>query len=63
MDTLGIAGLATSMANTATQQAVGTAVLKKALDSQSAAASALISALPQPQRLPSNLGNTINTTA
>jgi hypothetical protein len=66
MDTLGIANLATSLSQAGTQQAVGTAVLKKALDAQSTSAAALIAALPpvpSAPRLPANLGNNINTTA
>jgi hypothetical protein len=45
---------------------VGVAVLKKALDSESASALALINALPQPAaaaNLPPNLGQNVNTVA
>jgi len=66
MDALGIANLATNLSNNATQQSVGIAVFKKALDAQSSSAAALIQALPAPTSapsLPANLGNTINTTA
>lgn len=48
--------------------AVGMAVLKKAMDIQAQNAAALIAALPQPPQqsaanLPPNLGQNINTTA
>ena len=66
MDVGGIAQLATTMAQTGTQQAVGIAVLKKAQDVQSSTANALLEALPPVQsaaNLPAHLGNRINTTA
>lgn len=66
MDAMGIASLATSLSASSTQQAVGTAVLKKALDAQSSSAAALIAALPSTTSapsLPAHLGNSINTTA
>jgi hypothetical protein len=66
MDVSNIASLATSIADTGTKQAVGIAVLKKAQDVQATSAQALIEAIPPAppaQRLPANLGNTINTTA
>ena len=66
MDVSSIAQAATSIAETGTKQAVGIAVLKKAQDIQASSAQALIEAIPpapSAQRLPSNLGNTINTTA
>lgn len=66
MDVTGIARLATSIADTGTKQAVGVAVLKKAQDIQASSAAALIEAIPpvpSAPKLPSNLGNTINTTA
>lgn len=63
MDVSNIASLATSIADTGTKQAVGIAVLKKAQDVQATSAQALIEAIPPAPRLPSNLGNTINTTA
>jgi Putative motility protein len=58
-----IASLATSMQQTKTQQEVGVTVLKKALDSQTQTAQAMIATLPQPPNLPPNLGQNINTTA
>lgn len=59
-----IANLATAMAQESTNQAIGVAVLKKALDAQAGAAMSLIAALPPvPQSLPPNLGQNVNTTA
>ncbi|WP_317200953.1 YjfB family protein [Janthinobacterium sp.] len=66
MDVMGIAQLATGIADTGTRQAVGIAVLKKAQDIQSSTATALIEALPPVQaapNLPAHLGGQINTTA
>ncbi len=66
MDVTGIANVATAMSEAKTDQAVSVAVLKKAMDVSAAGALALIEAIPdtQPaQRLPSHLGQTINTTA
>jgi hypothetical protein len=66
MDILGIAKLATSIAETGTKQEVGIAVLKRAQQIESATATQLIDAIkgvPTVQNLPANLGNTINTTA
>lgn len=57
----GMASLATSMAQTQTQQQAGIAVLKKAMDIESSNAMALIQAIPP---APSgNVGQNINTTA
>lgn len=60
-----IASLATSMAQTRTAQDVSIAVFKKALDTQSAGALALLDAIPATPvpRLPDHLGRNINTTA
>ncbi|MYN08100.1 putative motility protein [Massilia sp. FT127W] len=66
MDVTGIARLATSIADTGTKQDVAVAVQKKAQDIQASSAQALIEAIPpvpKASNLPSNLGNTINTTA
>lgn len=64
MEVNSIANLATGMAQERTNQAVGVAVLKKALDAQAGAAMSLIAALPPvPQNLPPNLGQNVNTTA
>lgn len=49
-----------------TQQQVGVSMFKKALDTQTSNALALIADIPKPpstQGLPSNLGQNINTTA
>lgn len=64
MEVGNIASMATNMAQEQTNQAVGVAVLKKAMDVQAAGAMALIDALPPVQpNLPANLGQNVNTTA
>ncbi|QOJ23047.1 MAG: YjfB family protein [Gammaproteobacteria bacterium] len=67
MDINGIAGMATAMAESSTNQAVGIAVLKKAMDVNAAGALALIEALPDANQsaanLPPHLGQNINLTA
>lgn len=66
MDVTGIANVATTMAETSTNQAVSIAVLKKAMDLSAAGALALIEAIPDNtpvQNLPPHLGQNINTTA
>ena len=66
MDVMGIAKLATSMAETGTKQEVDIAILKKAQQIESATATQMIDAIkatPTVQNLPGHLGNTINTTA
>ncbi|MBL8496852.1 putative motility protein [Nitrosomonas sp. JL21] len=66
MDVTGIANVATAMSEASTNQAVSVAVLKKAMDVSAAGALALIEAIPDAQsvqRLPSHLGQNINTTA
>lgn len=65
MEVNNIANLATTIANTATHQAVGIAVLKKAIDVQASSAAALLEALPPATapNLPSHLGQNVNTTA
>jgi hypothetical protein len=66
MDVSGIARVATTIADTGIKQDVAIAVQKKAQDVQASSASALIEAIPpvpKASNLPSNLGNTINTTA
>jgi hypothetical protein len=63
MDVIGIARLATSMAETGTNQEIDIAMLKKAQDIQISTATQLLDALPPVQNLPAHLGNTINTTA
>jgi hypothetical protein len=69
MDVMGIAKLATTIADTGLRQDVGIAVLKKAQDMQAATAAQLLDAIPPvqssapAQNLPSHLGNHVNTTA
>ncbi len=66
MDVMGIAKLATTIADTGTRQDVSISVMKKAMDIQASSAAALIEALPPVQgstNLPAHLGNKINTTA
>jgi hypothetical protein len=61
MDAISSATSAIAAATTTTD--IQVAVLKKAMDSQSQAALALISALPQPPsvNLPAHLGSNVNT--
>jgi hypothetical protein len=66
MDVAAIAKLSTSIAETGNRQEVQAAVLKRALQIEGSTATQLIDAVktaPAVQNLPSNLGNTINTTA
>jgi hypothetical protein len=65
MEISGIANLATRIDTARTNQAVGIAVLNKALDVQVANAATLLQALPplQPANLPRHLGQNVNTTA
>ena len=66
MDVIGLAKLATSMAETGTKQEVGIAVLKKAQEIETSTATQLIDSVksvPTIQNLPAHLGNTINTSA
>ena len=67
MDVTGIARIATEMTDFNTKEAVGIAVLKKALDINAAGALALIEAIPDNSQpapsLPLNLGRNINTIA
>lgn len=60
-----IAQLATSLATTTTNQAIGIAVMKKAMDVQASTATAMLEALPPATgaNLPPHLGQNINTTA
>jgi hypothetical protein len=57
------ANIAAALPPDGTDQSTQIAVLKKANDLAGQSAVALINALPQPQRLPENLGRNINTTA
>jgi hypothetical protein len=63
MDVTGLAKLATSVAETGTQQEVGIAVLKRAQEIESSVATQLIDSVKSVPNLPSHLGNTINTSA
>jgi len=66
MDVMGIAKLATSIAETGTRQEVGIAMLKRAQDIQATTATQLlesVQASAPAQNLPPHLGNHINTTA
>jgi hypothetical protein len=66
MDAMGIAKLATSIAETGTRQDVSIAVLKRAQDIQAATATQLLDAVQSvapAQNLPAHLGNHVNTTA
>ena len=61
-----LAKLASSVAETGNAQEVGLAVLKRAQDIEKSTATQLIDSVKAPptvRNLPSNLGNTINTTA
>ena len=70
MDISGVAGITskiTEMATTQTNEAVGMAVLKKAMDIDAASSAALINAIPAApavaHNLPPHLGQNVNTTA
>jgi hypothetical protein len=64
MDAMGIAKLATSIADTGLRQEVGIAMVKKTQDIQADTAAQLIDAMKQSApNLPAHLGNHINTTA
>lgn len=70
MDISGVAGITskiTEMATAQTNEAVGMAVLKKAMDIDTSNAAALIDAIPAApdvaHNLPPHLGQNVNTTA
>lgn len=65
MEVKNVAHLATTIATTATNQAIGIAVMKKAMDVQASSAAAMLEALPPATEanLPPHLGQNINTTA
>ncbi|HYD97332.1 MAG TPA: YjfB family protein [Noviherbaspirillum sp.] len=65
MEVKTIANLATTIATTATNQAVGVAVLKKAMDVQASSAAAMLEALPPATGVnnPPHLGQNIDITA
>jgi hypothetical protein len=63
VDVSSIASLATNLSAAKTDQQVGIAVLKKAIDVEAAGATALINAIPSiptAANLPANLGQNIN---
>lgn len=60
MDIASIGSLSTALTQASADDAVGTLVLKKALDIQAQSAMQLIQAVPQPSN-PPNLGNSIDT--
>ena len=62
MDIASVGSLSTALSQAKTGDAVGTLVLKKALDMQAQGAVQLIQALPQPSN-PANLGNSIDIKA
>ncbi|HEY0843858.1 MAG TPA: YjfB family protein [Noviherbaspirillum sp.] len=65
MEVKTVAHLATTIATTATNQAIGIAVMKKAMDVQASSAAAMLEALPPATgtSLPAHLGQNVNTTA
>lgn len=64
MDVSSIAQAATALSQSRVGEAVGIAVLKRAMDIQSEGALQLLQALPQPTTSnPPNLGNNVNTFA
>lgn len=63
MDVSNIARLATAMSNSAAGQAVGIAVLKKAMDLQAQSAAELLQALPQAGGNPPHLGQNVDVRA
>ena len=58
-----IAKLSSSVAETGIKQEVSLAVLKRSQEIEASTAAQLIDSVKAPPSLPSNLGNTINTTA
>ncbi|MCG2575744.1 YjfB family protein [Dechloromonas sp. XY25] len=63
MDITSMGSLSAVLAQTQASDAVGIAVLKKALDIQEQTAMQLIQALPQPSSNPPNLGNNVDVKA
>lgn len=65
MDINAIARQSTALSETRLGQEIGTTVLKKTLDIAASSAAALIASVPAPAsaRLPSHLGNSVDTTA
>ncbi|MDD2742456.1 MAG: YjfB family protein [Rhodocyclaceae bacterium] len=63
MDIANISSLSTALSQAKSGDAVGTLVLKKALDIQAQSAAQLIQALPQAASNPPNLGNSVDVKA
>lgn len=63
MELTGISQLASSIADTQTDQTVGILMLRKALDAETATATELLKAVPPVQNLPPHLGQNINIVA
>ena len=60
MDIASLGGLSSALSQARTGDAVGTLVLKKAIDLQAESAAQLLQALPQAASNPPNLGNTVD---
>ena len=60
MDVSSLGGLSSVLSQLDTRDAVGTAVLKKAMDIQARNAMQLLEALPQVASNPPNLGNSVD---
>ena len=63
MDVTALASSSTALSQAQTGDAVGIAVLKKAMDIQAQSAMQLLQALPQPYSNPPNLGNSVDVRA
>ncbi|MDR2260082.1 MAG: YjfB family protein [Azoarcus sp.] len=63
MDVTSLAATASANSAAQTQNAVGLAVLKKAIDIQAAGALALVQAVPAPPAASGTAGGTVNTWA
>jgi hypothetical protein len=63
MDISSVGSLSTALSSSATGDAVGIQVLRKALDIQEQGAMQLLQALPQVSSNPPNLGNSIDVKA
>lgn len=62
MDIANVASLSTALSQASSGDAVGTLMLRKALDIQAQSAVQLIQAIPQPNN-PPNLGNSVDVKA
>lgn len=60
MDVSSVGGLSSALSQVQTGDAVGTAVLKKAMDLQAQNAMQLLEALPQVPNNPPHLGNSVD---